>query len=143
LRTDEIDNGLLLGALQLEACRHGVAAALEQQSCMHCHPNKRAEIDAGNRARRAGSATIGLGRGDKSGKAKALGDASGDETEQSLVPTLLGEEQQRQAWLRSKHALAERQSLGQHVLLDSFAPCIHRFELTGDSARFDLVVQSE
>ncbi len=41
----ELEQHILLAALELEACRHGVAAALEQQSLMHRGPHHGAKID--------------------------------------------------------------------------------------------------
>ena len=98
-RKQELEQRVVLAALELEACRHGVTAAFDEEPFMHGRPHHGAEVDRGDRARRACRETVRLERSDEGWKAEALGDAAGDQSEQPLVPAFGAEKEQRPAGL--------------------------------------------
>ena len=86
-----------------QPCRHRMAAALEEQPLRHRGANCGAEIDTRNRAQRAcaiarpGAAR--LPRDDAGGPAEALDQAAGDETDDTFVPGLRGDNDDRTRWI--------------------------------------------
>ena len=86
-----------------QPCCHRMAAALDEQPLRHRGANCGAEIDTRNRAQRAcaiarpGAAR--LPRDDAGGPAKALDQATGNETDDTFVPGLRGDNDDRTRWI--------------------------------------------
>ena len=136
----EGEQRVVLAALELEPCRHGVAAAFDEEALMHRAPHHRAEIDRGDRACRADGEAVGFERGDEGRQAKTFGDAAGNQSEQAFVPAFGGEKQQRPRGVGIKRGFGGGKRLLEHALLDRLALGIERLELGGDASRLDLVV---
>src|SRR5262245_4275883 len=110
----ETDQGILLAALVSEPRRHGMAAAFDEQSSMYGRAYDTAEIDARDRARRAGGVAVGLQARDETGKAEAVGNAPGDQPEQAFVPAFGAEKQQRPAGIGRERDVGPRKRVLQH-----------------------------
>ena len=75
---------------QRHARGHGVAAALHQQFLLHRLPHRLAEIDARDRAARAGADAARLQRNRKGGTRKLLLQPRGNQTDDAGMPALGG-----------------------------------------------------
>ena len=118
---------------QRDARRHGVAAALEQQPLADRLPHHAAEIDAGDRAARAGADAARLERDRKRRAAEALLEPRGDQADDAGMPAFGGGDDDRALLLDAerRHRLGFGLRDGRHF--DRLALAVETVELGGDA----------
>ena len=133
-------NGAERGLAQRHAGRHGVAAALDQQALGHGAPHRAADIDAGDRAARAGADAARLERNGKCRPAEFLLQPRGDETDDAGMPAFRGGDHHRALLLDAERGHRLGFGLRQRFQLDRLALAIEPVELGGDLRRLDRIV---
>ena len=120
---------------QRHARGHGVAAALHQQFFLHRLPHGFAEIDARDRAARAGADAARLQRNRKGGTCKLLLQPRGDQADDAGVPALGGGHDHRTLVLEPERR--QRFGLGLRLrrLLDDAALAVEPVEFGRDPRR--------
>ena len=95
---------------QRDARRHGMAAALDQQPLAHRLPHDAAEIDAGDRAARAGADAAGLERNREGRPAEPLLQPRRHEPDHARMPAFGGGDHRRALLLDAerRHGLGFR-----------------------------------
>ena len=126
--------------LDRDARRHGVAAALEQQPLGDGAPHGLAEIDAEDRAARAGAGAAGLERNRKGRAVEPLLQPSREQTDDARMPVGRRGHHHCAPFLDAERGLGLRLRLLQHRHLHRPALAVQAVELGGNAARLDRIV---
>ena len=124
---------------QRHACRHGVAAAFDQQAFGDGAAHGAADIDAGDGAARAGADAAGLERNRKCRSAEFFLQPRGDEADDAGMPAFGGGDHHGAFLLDAERRHGLGFGLRQRLLLDRLPLAIEPVELGGDLCRFDRI----
>ena len=125
---------------QRHARRHGVAAALDQQTFAHRLAHRAAEIDAGDRAARAGADAARLERDREGRTAEPLLEPRGDQADHARMPAFGGGDDHRALLLEAERRHRLGLGLRQRRHLDRLALAIEPVELGGEPRAFDRIL---
>ena len=123
-----------------DAGRHGVAAALDEQTRGDGMAHRAADIDAGDRASRAGADAARLQRNRESGPAIALLQPRGDEADDARMPALPRRDDNGALLFDAERGHRLGLGLRERRLLDGLALAVEPVELGGHRAGLGWVV---
>ena len=128
---------------QRDAGRHGVAAALEQQTVGDRAPHRAADIDAGNGAAGASADAAGLKRDGKGRPAEFFLQPRRDEADDAGMPAFGGGDDDRAFFLKAERGERFRLGLRQRVEFDRLPLAIEPVEFGGNLRRLRRIVFHE